>query len=176
MNPTEPTSEAAAPTSDPQPRRPIRPQDQDPKLWKADGWTARIIKNEDDEGWAVEMTSDGESEPALVGPWTMGRDKKNPKPLDANAFATLVKTANEILARHAQQRRAQLHRSVTAAGPGGTRLQVELDIIPDEEDPHAILTVRSSTGETLSRARVAANFKLTAESARQWLAAADGQG
>src|SRR4051812_1574329 len=36
--------------------RPIRPEDQDPKLWKGDGWTARVLKNEDDEGWAVAMT------------------------------------------------------------------------------------------------------------------------
>ena len=39
-------------------------------LWRDDGWTARIIKNEDDDGWAVEMTLDGQAEPALVGPWT----------------------------------------------------------------------------------------------------------
>ena len=35
------------------------------------------------------MIKDGEPEPALVGPWTMGRDKKNPKPLDGFAFSTL---------------------------------------------------------------------------------------
>jgi hypothetical protein len=29
----------------------------------------------------------------------MGRDKKNPKPLDASAFQTLVKTASEVLRR-----------------------------------------------------------------------------
>lgn len=50
----------------------------EPKLWRDKGWTARVIKNEDDEGWAVEMTKDGEAEPALVGPGTMGRDKKIP--------------------------------------------------------------------------------------------------
>ena len=74
-----------------------------PRLWKDDGWTARVIKNEDDDGWAVEMIKDGEPEPALVGPWTMGRDKKNPKPLDANAFNTLVKTAYEVRRRHEQR-------------------------------------------------------------------------
>ncbi|MCX7178560.1 MAG: hypothetical protein NTX56_07200, partial [Proteobacteria bacterium] len=58
------------------------------RLWCGNGWTARVIKNEDDEGWAVEMIKDGEPEPALVGPWTMGRDKKHPKPLDASAFNT----------------------------------------------------------------------------------------
>src|ERR1700747_2780250 len=80
------------------------------RLWRDNGWTARIIKNEDDEGWAVEMIKDGEAEPALVGPWTMGRDKKNPKPLDAAAFNTLVKTASEVLRRHEQQLRALLHK------------------------------------------------------------------
>ncbi len=72
-------------------------------LWIQKGWTARVIKNEDDDGWAVEMITDGQSEPALVGPWTMGRDKKNPKPLDINAFNTLAKTASEVLLRHEHQ-------------------------------------------------------------------------
>ena len=78
------------------------------RLWRDDGWTARVIKNEEDDGWAVAMLKDGESEPALVGPWTMGRDKKNPKPLDAAAFNTLVKTASEVLLRHEQQLHATL--------------------------------------------------------------------
>ena len=54
---------------------------QEARLWQGNGWTARVIKNEDDDGWAVEMIKDGEQEPALVGPWTMGRNKKDPKPL-----------------------------------------------------------------------------------------------
>jgi hypothetical protein len=156
--------------------RPIRPEDQDPKLWKADGWTARVIKNEDDDGWAVEMTCDGESEPALVGPWTMGRDKKNPKPLDASAFGVLVKTANEVLARHAQQRHAMLHRSVTVEdardGVRGARTRVDLDVVPDEDEPHAILTAWDEAGEVVKRSRVGASFKLSGESARKWLAGA----
>ena len=73
---------------------------QQPRLWTGDGWTARVLKNEDDDGWAVAMIKDGEPEPALVGPWTMGRDKKNPKPLDNTAFSTLVKTASEFVRRH----------------------------------------------------------------------------
>lgn len=166
---TDETDETQEPQDEPGRRRPIRPEDQDPKLWKADGWTARVIKNEDDDGWAVEMTCDGETEPALVGPWTMGRDKKNPKPLDVSAFATLVKTANEILARHAQQRRAQLHRSVTTVTADGARMQVDLDVVPDEDDPHAILTVRDRAGVIVSQSRTAANFKLTSESARTWI-------
>ena len=86
---------------------------QEPRLWRDDGWTARVIKNEDDDGWAVAMFMDGESEPALVGPWTMGRDKKNPKPLDVNAFHTLVKTAAEFIRRNEQHLHASLHQSIT---------------------------------------------------------------
>ena len=86
---------------------------QEPRLWCGNGWTARVVKNEDDEGWAVEMILDGESEPALVGPWTMGRDKKNPKPLDTAAFATLVKTASEVIRRHEQQAQPFTHRAAS---------------------------------------------------------------
>jgi hypothetical protein len=41
------------------------PATKEPRLWQDNGWTARVIKNEDDEGWAVEMIKDGEPEPAL---------------------------------------------------------------------------------------------------------------
>ena len=142
---------------------------QQARVWSDTQWTARVIKNEDDDGWAVAMHLAGESEPALVGPWTMGRDKKNPKPIDTSAFATLVKTANEIIARHEQQRRAQLHRSITV-GERGSRLRVDLDVVPDEDDPHARLTATDEAGEVVNLARVSAGFKLTAESARKWLA------
>ena len=69
------------------------PADTDPpvheaRTWQDKGWTAQVIKNEDDDGWAVAMYKQGHDEPALVGPWTMGRDKKNPKPLDTNAPTT----------------------------------------------------------------------------------------
>ena len=40
----------------------------EPRLWSDERWTARVIKNEDDDGWAVAMTLHGEAEPALVGP------------------------------------------------------------------------------------------------------------
>ena len=54
------------------------PPIQEARQWSDGRWTAQVIKNEDDDGWAVAMTLQGEDEPALVGPWTMGRDKKNP--------------------------------------------------------------------------------------------------
>lgn len=137
------------------------------RLWCDDGWTARVIKNEDDEGWAVAMFKDGESEPALVGPWTMGRDKKNPKPLDANAFGVLVKTASEVLRRHEQQLHAMLHKSVFVTF-GDVDLNVTLDIKPGEDDPHAMLSAYSGDGACLARVRVPPDFKLDRHSALKW--------
>ncbi len=138
-------------------------------LWHDNSWTARIIKNEDDDGWAVEMIKDGEAEPALVGPWTMGRDKKNPKPMDANAFRTLVKTATEVLMRHEQQRRAMLHKEVTVQDDDGQDVSVTLDIVPDEFEPYAQLKAFDPYGELLADAKVSAGFKLNKASAARWV-------
>jgi hypothetical protein len=139
-----------------------------PRLWSSTGWTARVIKNEDDDGWAVEMIKDGEREPALVGPWTMGRDKKNPKPLDVSAFNTLVKTASEVLRRHEQQLRALYHKNLTLDRPSG-RVRVTLDIVPDEDDPHALLAAYDAFDELLAQVRVGAAFKLSVASAQAWI-------
>ena len=141
------------------------------RLWRNDGWTAQVIKNEDDDGWAVAMTKDGEAEPALVGPWTMGRDKKNPKPLDVNAFNTLVKTASEFVRRSEQQRHAELHQSlVVTARIGGndTRVTVSLDITPDEENPSAQLSATDDGGDLLAQVKVVPSFKLSRASAIAW--------
>ena len=140
----------------------------EPRLWRADGWTASVIKNEDDEGWAVAMTKAGQAEPALVGPWTMGRDKKNPKPLDVSAFNALVKTAAEVLRRHEQQLHAQHHKNVSVT-VAGQRVLVTLDIVPDEDDPHGVLAAQDVYGESLATIRVKPNFKLSASSATAWV-------
>ena len=141
----------------------------EPRLWRDVGWTARVVKNEDDDGWAVEMVKAGEAEPALVGPWTMGRDKKNPKPLDTAAFNTLVKTAAEVLRRHEQQLHARLHKSVTVAGAGAAAVVVTLDVVPDEDHPYAVLAARDAGGVLLGEARVAADFRLGPASASAWI-------
>ena len=141
------------------------------RLWRRDGWTARVIKNEDDDGWAVEMTRDGDPEPALVGPWTMGRDKKNPKPLDAAAFSTLVKTANDVLRRHENHARARLHREFAYVRADGVRVRAKLDLVPDEDDPHALLVCTDDvTGELLRSGRVSTGFALSATSVDGFLA------
>lgn len=143
------------------------PKIQEPRLWCGDGWTAKVIKNEDDDGWAVAMTKDGEPEPALVGPWTMGRDKKNPKPLDGGAFGTLVKTASEFVRRHEQQLHATLHQRITVTA-NAARITVSLDIVPDEDHPHARLSAQDDAGQSLAEVRVAPSFKLSRASAVAW--------
>ena len=146
---------------------------QEPRLWRDNGWTARVIKNEDDDGWAVAMTPDGQVEPALVGPWTMGRDKKNPKPLDTSAFNTLVKTAAEFVRRHEQQLHATLHQSIEITHKS-ERVSVTLDIEPDEENPSAVLRALSTGGDVIAEQRVAPSFKLTRASAGAWADASFG--
>ncbi len=143
---------------------------QEPRLWQGNGWTAKVIKNEDDEGWAVAMIKDGEPEPALVGPWTMGRDKKNPKPLDTSAFNTLVKTASEVLRRHEQQLHAQLHKNVIIFA-NGEELKITLDIIPDDEHPYAMLSAFDLSGEQLARVRVRPDYKFSPAKASEWVEA-----
>ena len=142
----------------------------EPTLWKKTGWIARVIKNDDDEGWAVEMIRMGDSEPALVGPWVMGRDKKSPKPLNSKDFGTLVKTASEVLERHVQAARALSHKSITVSAADGARVRIDLDIVADEDDPHALATCfDDATGARLSQRRVAAAFKLSSSTAAQLL-------
>ncbi|MDP5239323.1 hypothetical protein Q9Q94_07265 [Uliginosibacterium sp. 31-16] len=140
----------------------------EPRLWIDRGWTARVIKNEDDDGWAVEMIKDGEPEPALVGPWTMGRDKKNPKPLDAFAFSTLIKTASEVIRRHEQHVHAMHHKRLTVSTENGP-LEITLEIIPDEDEPHALLAALDATGEVLARVRVGPDFRFNLRSANAWI-------
>lgn len=140
----------------------------EPRLWIDKGWTARVIKNEDDEGWAVAMIKDGEPEPALVGPWTMGRDKKNPKPLDSTAFSTLVKTASEVLRRHEQALHAVLHKSIFV-NMTDADIRVTLDIVPDEEHPYAMLSAHDADNTELAKVRVSAGFKLSQSSASDWI-------
>ena len=142
---------------------------QEPRCWSDGRWTAQVIKNEDDDGWAVSMTLKGQTEPALVGPWTMGRDKKNPKPLDVSAFHTLVKTASEVVRRHEQQLHAQLNKSVHITTADGQRLRVALAIVPDEEGATATLSAQDDSGDTLAEVKVAPSFKLNRSSAVAWV-------
>jgi hypothetical protein len=125
---------------------------QEPRLWQNETWTAKVIKNDDDDGWAVAMFKDGESEAALIGPWTMGR----------------VKTASEFVRRSEQQLHATLHQSVTVNGRDG-RVTVLLDIVPDDDNPYAILSAQDEGGDTLAEVRVDAGYKLNRNTAQAWV-------
>ena len=98
----------------------------------------------------------------------MGRDKKNPKPLDTAAFHTLVKTASEVIRRHEQQLHARLHKSINVDTAEG-RIVVALDIVPDEDEPHALLTATRADGERLAQVRVNADYRFTTASAQAWV-------
>ena len=98
----------------------------------------------------------------------MGRDKKNPKPLDVNAFNTLVKTACEFVRRHEQQLHATLHQSITVSAKGA-RVTVLLDIVPDDDNPSATLTAQDEGGTELAQLRVSPGFKLNRSSATAWI-------
>ena len=144
------------------------PTIQEPRHWQSDGWAAHVIKNEDDDGWAVAMVRDGEAEPTLVGPWTMGRDKKNPKPLDGTAFRTLVKTATEYFRRSEQHLHATLHQSIDVAAGAGY-ITVSLDIEPDDDNPRARLSAKDVSGQTLAEQAVSPAYKLNRSSATAWV-------
>jgi hypothetical protein len=100
----------------------------------------------------------------------MGRDKKNPKPLDTAAFNTLVKTAKEVIRRSEQQRHAELNKNVSIT-VDGQRLRVELSIVPDEEGATATLRAVDPFGEELACVPVSPGFKLNVNTAETWAAA-----
>ena len=97
----------------------------------------------------------------------MGRDKKNPKPLDMSAFNTLVKTASEVIRRHEQHQEALLHKTI-AIEVNGLRVTVALDIEPDEENPTATLTATAADGSQLAKVRARPDHNLTRASAQRW--------
>ncbi len=144
------------------------PDVMEPTYWRKNGWTARVIKNEDDDGWAVEIHKIGLTEPALISPWVMGRDKKNPKPFDAPAFATFVKTASEVLDRSARQHDAKMKKRLSIAW-GGRWFEVVLELIADEYEPHAILSATDDTGTVVAKHQVTPGFKFTRDVANAWV-------
>jgi hypothetical protein len=99
----------------------------------------------------------------------MGRDKKNPKPLDTAAFNTLVKTAKEVIRRSEQQLHAQLNKNVKVTFEG-RRIRVALAIVPDEEGATATLSAHDEFDAELARVPVQPTFRLNMDSAQSWIA------
>ena len=146
---------------------PAEPDIMEPTLWRKNGWTARVIKS-DDDGWAVEIRKAGLTEPALISPWVMGRDKKNPKPFDGPAFATFVKTASEVLDRSARQHDAAMNKRLAIAWEGRW-YDVTLELVPDEYEPYAVLSAVDDGGQVVAKHRVAANYKFNRDLANDWV-------
>ncbi|MBP6279576.1 MAG: hypothetical protein KA388_07440, partial [Rhodocyclaceae bacterium] len=83
-------------------------------------------------------------------------------------FNTLVKTASEFRQRQVQQTRATMHQVITINSRSG-RIAVTLDLIADEDDPHALLAAHDAADERLAQVRVSARFKLNKASANAWI-------
>lgn len=137
--------------------------------WTGKGWTAEVVENEDGGGWALAMTRDGHDEPTLVAPWVMGRNKKDPKPLNKLDFDTQVKAARDFLTRREQQRRTAYRVSRKVVGEDGQWVQVIFDVIPDEIEPEGELVALNREGEELARVSCPPGLKLTRELALEWV-------
>jgi hypothetical protein len=66
-----------------------------------------------------------------------------------------------------QQLHATLHQEVIFTSETG-RVSITLDILPDDDNPPALLRATDASGEMLAEARVSPGFKLTRASATAW--------
>ena len=69
--------------------------------------------------------------------------------------------------RHEQQLHAALHPSLEVDSRGA-RVTVLLDIVPDEDNPYALLSALDQAGIQLAAQRVSPGFKLSRASATAW--------
>jgi hypothetical protein len=137
--------------------------------WSNRGWTAEVVENEDGGGWALAMTRDGNTEPTLVVPWVMGRNKKDPKPLNEADFAAQAKAAEDFVTRHEAQERNANRTHVGVVGDDGQWVRVIHEISPDEFDPEARLIALDHAEEELANVRCSLRFKLSRASALAWV-------
>ena len=154
-------------------------QNQNTELrWSDLGWTAEIVEDEDGGGWALAMTVDGTEDHVIVVPWVMGRNKKDPKPLNESDFRTQVKAANDFLTRTQNQLRRAHRVSVDLADLDGDYVRVVFDMVFDpaggEEEPEGLLVATDRNGEELARETVPAGLKLTRGIAQRWVHAGYG--
>ncbi|MBO87717.1 MAG: hypothetical protein CL927_20390 [Deltaproteobacteria bacterium] len=152
---------------------PKKQKEKAPIVWEmaADGWTARIIDHPDDDGWALAMTRDGDDEPLLVVPWVMGRNKKDPKPLNELDFRTQLKAARDFHTRMQNQNRAVFRKRFTVYSEHDEAVTVMFDVDQDDFEPQGILTASDSFGQELVRFTVPPALKLTRSMAQRWVAA-----
>jgi hypothetical protein len=63
---------------------------------------------------------------------------------------------------------AQLNQSVTVNGKD-SRVAVLLRIVPDEDNPYAMLSAQDEVGDALAEVKVAAGFKFNRQTAQAWV-------
>ncbi len=92
-----------------------------------------------------------------------------PQPPDEAAFETLVRSSRQV-AEPAEPRRAggRPLRAVSVT-VRGRQWEVSLRLVPDEYEPHALLTAHDELGEQVAEERVVADFRLTEGVARSWI-------
>ena len=92
-----------------------------------------------------------------------------PPPPDEAAFETLVRSSRQM-AEPVEPRRAggRPLRSVSVT-VRGRQWEVSLRLVPDEYEPHALLTAHDELGEQVAEERVVADFRLTEGVARSWI-------
>jgi murein peptide amidase A len=103
-----------------------------------------------------------------------GRDKKSAKPLDSAAFNTPVKTAGEVVPRHEQQPQLLPHKTITVIIKNQS-IYVALHLVPDDDDPHALLSARDPDGVPLAEVKVRPDFNLNSASAQAWIESGYGK-
>lgn len=150
------------------PKSPKKPKPPLVLRWHDKGWLAEIVDNEDGGGWALSMTRDGDDDPVLIVPWVMGRNKVDPKPLNAEDFKTQVKAAEDFVRRFQQQQRAAHRRSYRVHDASGNDVVVAYDIEFGEYEPQGILTATDALGEQRARQHLPVGFQLTRATARSW--------
>ena len=92
-----------------------------------------------------------------------------PPPPDEAAFETLVRSSRQM-AEPVEPRRAggRPLRSVSVT-VRGRQWEVSPRLVPDEYEPHALLTAHDELGEQVAEERVVADFRLTEGVARSWI-------
>jgi len=137
--------------------------------WSGRGWNAQVIQNEDGGGWACEMRRDGDRDPVYVGPWTMGRNKVDPKPLSQNAFNSWVKSASEFMMRSNMQKRRKDRQTFDITTDDGEKITVIYDIQRGEYESVGVLTAENVFSEEIARVEVDLRFSFTIEAAEDWI-------
>jgi hypothetical protein len=72
------------------------------------------------------------------------------------------------LRRHEQALHAILHKSLFV-NLANADIRVTLDIVPDEDNPYAMLSAHDADNAELARIKVSAGFKLSKNSATAWI-------